>query len=264
LNGRGHLANAGRDLVDDNDGKEVEGRMTIAPFVQDKQSFLSGLRAGVWGSYAHEGQGSVATGLNPGAFPPAVGYQSTDFLVSYLEFPNTFVFHGTRLREGAELTYAVGPFEFRGEVMQRRDEFVITGAASPFVGADRMLGMHGYYGQVSYIVTGEEKIPDARISPRNTLDPSNGDWGALELAARLGGVSFTRATLNEIFAPTTASAQGNSNRMTSLAAGFNWWFTPNTKLAFDYIAEHYFDSVTLGAESRKHLNGFLTQIQLDF
>jgi phosphate-selective porin len=146
--------------------------------------------------------------------------------------------------------------------MERRDEFVIT--SGPFNGEDRMLGMRGYYGQVSYILTGEEKIPDARIVPLHPFDPASGHWGAIELAARLGGVSFERARLNDMFAPSTASALGNSNRMDALAAGFNWWFTPNTKFALDYVAEHYYDSVTLGVESRKHLNGFLAQAQIDF
>ncbi|HLY10958.1 MAG TPA: porin, partial [Planctomycetota bacterium] len=200
MNGRGHLANGGKGLVDDNDGKEVDARMTAAPWVGDKQSFLKGLRVGVWGSYAHEGEGSPRTGQQPQGFPPGVGFQSTDLSVSYLEFGGAggFVFHGVRLREGAELTYAVGPFEFRGEVMQRRDEFFMT--AGPFNGADRMLGMHGYYGQVSYILTGEEKIPDARITPAHPLDLSKGDWGAMELAFRYGGVSFAQATLDEMFA----------------------------------------------------------------
>jgi phosphate-selective porin OprO/OprP len=264
MNGRGHLSNAGKSLVDDNDGKELDARVTLAPWVADKQSFLKGLRAGLWGSDAREGQGS-RFGLNATGFPPAnTGFQSTDFAVSYLVFntPNTFVFHGARVREGAELTYAAGPFEFRGELMERRDEFFIT--SGPFNGADRMLGMRGYYGQVSCILTGEEKIPDARIIPLHALDPANGHWGAIELAARVGGVSFDRARLNEMFAPTTPIAAGNANRMDALAVGFNWWFTQNTKLAFDYVAEHYYDSVVLGVESRKHLNGFLAQAQVDF
>jgi len=67
-----------------------------------------------------------------------------------------------------------------------------------------------------------------------------------------------------MFAPSTPALSGSTNRITSLATGFNWWFTRNTKLAVDYIAEHYFDSVTLGAESRKHLNGILAQVQIDF
>jgi phosphate-selective porin OprO/OprP len=265
MNGRGHLANAGRSLVDDNDGKEVDWRLTVAPFVQDADSiWLRGLRVGWWGSYAREGQGTPRTGSQPQGFPPAVGFQSTDFGVSYLEFGGAapFVFHGARSREGAELTYVAGPFEIRGEVMERRDEFFITGT-----GADRFLGMKGYYGQVSCILTGEDKIPDTRIVPRHPLDPLNGDWGALELAARFGGVTIDRAALNEMFAPANPIA-ANSNRMTSLAAGFNWWFTKNTKLAFDYVTEHYYDGILFAATGpnvdRKHLNGFLAQIQLDF
>jgi phosphate-selective porin OprO/OprP len=263
MNGRGHLANGGRSLVDDNDGKEVDWRLTAAPFVQDADSYwLRGLRVGWWGSYAREGQGSPRNGSLTQGFPPGAGFQSTDFGVSYLEFPGGFVFHGVRTREGAELTYVVGPFEMRGEVMERRDEFFVTATA-----ADRFLGMRGYYGQVSCILTGEDKIPDTRIVPKRPLDPLNGGWGAVELAARFGGVTIDRAALNEIFAPANPTT-ANSNRMTSLATGVNWWFTKNTRFAFDYVTEHYYDGILFAATGpnvdRKHLNGFLAQVQLDF
>jgi len=266
MNGRGALANAGRSLVDDNDGKEVDARLTVAPFIPTGDPLLKGLRVGVWGSYAHEGQGGVPGGTNAQGFPPAVGFQSTDFGVSYLEFgASPLVFHGSRSREGAELTYVAGPFELRGEAMIRRDEFIMTGG--PDQGRDDKLTMKGYYGQVSCILTGEEKIPGARIIPNHPLDPSAGDWGAFEVAARFGGVSLDRRALNEIFAPGSFIAAGNSNHMTALAAGVNWWFTRNTKLAFDYVAEHYDEGDSFASTppvNRKHLNGFLSQVQIDF
>jgi phosphate-selective porin len=270
--GRGILSNGGRALVDDNDGKEWGARFTVAPFVQENGSFLSGLRAGVWGSYGREGQGGIRGNTEVYS---ASGFQSTEFNVAYLEFPSgagvqNYVLLGRRIREGGELTYAVGPFEFRGELMQRRDEFLMT--AGPRTREDHLLAIRTYYAQVTYVVTGEEKIPDARISPRRNFDPTAGGWGALELGVRYSAVGIDRNRLNDISPAGNilTSPTGNSNHVSSLTLGANWWLTKNVRLAFNWIHEHYAEGVTFtdtspsGSTRRVNLGGFLTQLQIDF
>jgi phosphate-selective porin OprO/OprP len=269
-NGRQHLANSGRALVDDNDGKEGAGRITLAPFVGQKDlPFLSGLRVGAWGSIGYEGM-SRSNIQTTGGFPPGAGFASTAFNTGYLIVPGTNIFNGRRVREGAELTYTVYGLQIRGEVMQRRDEFVNLTTAPFFNGT---LPMKGYYGVISYIVTGEDKIPDARITPRHNFAPWDGGWGAVELAARWSTVSLQRDELTKMgvnFAPPSAlSAASSANRMDEIAVGVNWWFTSNVKLAFDYFAEHYNDTIgfanaTGPVYARRNLNGVLVQFQIDF
>jgi len=273
-NGRDITANSGRSLADDNDGKEWGARFTVAPFVQDRDSFLKYLRVGVWGSYGREGNGGSAGNTEQFA---ATGFQSTEFTVSYLEFTQTtgaapgvthYLLLGRRVREGGELTYAVGPLEIRGELMQRRDEFLITSAAN--AGEDHFLATRAYYAQVTYIVTGEEKIPDARISPAHNFEPSVGGWGAVELGVRYSGVAVDRHRLNDLNPAGNIIAAGNSNHVSVLTVGANWWLTKNVRWAFNWVHEHYAEGVTFldtsptGSSHRVNLGGLLTQVQIDF
>ena len=173
--------------------------------------------------------------------------------------------------------------------MQRRDEYVINAAGNAGgapVGTDRHLPIKGYYIQGTFIVTGEEKIPDTRITPKHNFEPWNGGWGALEIGARYGGVwvdpnrvkdinganAFNVVPLGAGAPPPTVPPRGtgNSNRAEALTVGANWWLTKNVRWAFDYVHEQYNDGVQIvdssetNSSHRHNFGGFLTQIQIDF
>jgi phosphate-selective porin len=256
-NGRSHLANQGRDNLDDNDGKEFSARLTTAPFVQDKESPLKGLRVGVYGSFAHEGQGNPVTGIQPAGWPGGVA--TNELGVTYLAagaFPAGFHFHGDRYRVGGELTYAVGPFMMRGEVSERHDEVFTAG------GKNNLLATAGYYGEVVYVLTGEDRIPNARLVPRTPFSLADGGFGAVEIAARVGTAAMDRKVLVD----DGVNMAGNSNRARSMTLGFNWWPVQNVKFSLDYIGEYYGSDGTLlsTGQQRSHSNGMLARFQVDF
>src|SRR5436190_16067103 len=157
-NGRSQLANAGRGNLDDNDGKEYAGRISVAPFVQDKESFLKGLRIGVYATLAHEGQNA---GINPVGWPGNLATNELAVTYMALALPATGRFYGDRYRVGGEFTYAYGPVMVRGEMMQRHDEYVI-----PATVRNGLLATTGYYGEAVFVVTGEDRIPNARLVPK--------------------------------------------------------------------------------------------------
>lgn len=252
-NGRSHLQNQGRDNLDDNDGKEYAARVTTAPFVTDKDSFLRYLRIGAYATYAHEGQAGIGTTTLPG------GIATNELGVTYLTGAGfgPMVFRGARYRVGAELTYAYGPFMIRGEVAERHDEiFTAT--------KNNLLAIPGYYGTVSFVLTGEDRIPNARIVPKNPFSLADGGWGALEIAGRIGAVSLNRKTIIDdggIVGPGT----GNSNRAQSYTFGLNWWPVQNVKMSLDYIGENYFNDIAQSAtHSGSHAHGMLAHFQVDF
>ncbi|HXX94920.1 MAG TPA: porin, partial [Planctomycetota bacterium] len=268
--GRDITANSGRALNDDNDGKEWGARFTLAPFVTQADSPLSGLRVGVWGSYGREGNGGRQGGLETYS---ANGFQTTEFGISFVEFTNAnYLLIGRRVREGAELTYTVGPFEVRGEWLQRRDEYQTTATAvAPFV--DRVLPIHSYYLQATCIVTGETKIADARVTPKQNFEPWNGGWGALELGVRWAAVGVKRDRADDLVGGGDIIAAGNSTHVGALTIGENWWFTKNVKWAFNWIHEQFDEGVTFvdartsnpaGTIRRHNMGGFLSQFQIDF
>lgn len=255
-NGRSHLANTGRDQNDDNDGKEYDGRLTVAPFVQDKESILKGLRVGVYGSFAHVGQNDPNTGVQPAGWPGAVA--TNELAVTYLAaaaFPAAMHFHGDRYRVGGEFTYAVGPFMTRAEVLSRHDEVFTTG------GKNNLVQILGYYVEMAFLLTGEDEVPNGRVVPKRPFSLSDGGWGAVELAARWGVVALDRKTLVD----DGVAMAGNSNRVRSFTAGVNWWTTQNVRFCVDYTSEDYYSPIALsGSHAGRHVNGMLARFQVDF
>jgi phosphate-selective porin OprO/OprP len=251
-NGRSHLANSGRGNPDDNDGKEYAGRITTAPFVADKESILRGLRFGLYGSFAHVGEGSA---INPVGWPG--GLATNELVVTYLVFtpPAGTRFVGDRYRVGGEATYAYGPFMVRGELMSRHDEVSIGGTN------EKLLETLGYYTEASFVVTGEDRLPNARIVPKEPFSLKNGTFGALEIAARYGTVSLDRGVLTDL----TTDFNLNSNRVSSITLGANWWPSQNVKIAVNYIGEDYHQGVQLStAHHGSHAHGVLAHFQIDF
>ncbi len=252
-NGRSHVVNAGRNQIDDNDGKEYMGRVQVQPFITNKDSLLQGLRLGVYGSYSHIGQDGT---INPTGWPGNLA--TNELAATYLIFPAApgFRFAGDRYRVGGEFTYYTGPFMLRGELLTRNDEFTLTAA-----GGQGLLRTTGYYGTATVVLTGEKKFPNARFVPLHPLNIKEGDWGGVELIGRFAAVSMSRDELNDLAVDFTQ----NSNRVSSITLGVNWWPTQNTRFSVDYVAENYYQGVQLaGSKHGSHLNGVLARFQVDF
>jgi hypothetical protein len=138
-NGRSHLANTGRDNNDDNDGKEYDARITIAPFASDKDSLSS-----ISGSAC--GEPSLTLGrnatINPTGWPG--GINTNELNVNYFAFTaGSTRFAGDRYRVGAEGTFTYGPAMIRGEFMTRNDEAIDLAGVG--IGSHSLLRTIGYY-----------------------------------------------------------------------------------------------------------------------
>lgn len=256
MNGRSHLANTGRGNIDDNDGKEYDLRISTGPFAGDKESPLKNLRVGVYGSYAREGQGiaTTVTGL-PG------NISTNELAVNYFQFANAanYLFHGQRSRIGFELTYAYGPLLVRGEWAERMDNVFLIAGPQNF-----LLRTQGYYAETTFVLTGEERLPNARIVPQHNLSLSDGGFGAVELAVRYGGVNMDNGVLTAL----GATSAGNANGARSLTLGVNWWLCQNVRIMLNFVKESYDGAIPLpGAgvvANRNHAEGILMRFQVDF
>lgn len=90
------------------------------------------------------------------------------------------------------------------------------------------LDFGGGYAQLAWTVTGERRPYDAgsgtfgRIAPDNPFDPANGQWGALELAARYSTIDVT---------------DGNvlGGEMDNYTLGANWYLHKHVRLMANYI-----------------------------
>ena len=96
----------------------------------------------------------------------------------------------------------------------------------------------GGYAQVAYTLTGESHKYNPvnaaynRIVPAHALEPSQGYWGAWELAARVSYIDLTSNFTAGL--PISSSSQPsaiNGGKQTSFVAGLNWY--PNNYMRFE-------------------------------
>ena len=138
---------------------------------------------------------------------------------------------------GAEMAFVMGSFSVQGEYVMNSVE------------AMEDYSFSGYYGQVSYFLTGEKrKYKNSlagfdRVKPNKNMKEGEG-LGAFELAARYSSMDLSEAhagTLNDI------------------TVGLNWYLNPCTRLMFNYVMGTLDDH---GVENTE--NTFQCRIQIDF
>lgn len=256
-NGRGHTNNTGRSVVDDNDNKEFQVKLALTPFAPDKDSPLRKFRIGGFYNRDIQGMGQPGSAAPAGAIAAIGNINDYEFNTTWAVMPGNAI--GTRQRYGAELMYAYGPFGLRSEYRVRKDHYEdVTGVI------DDTLTYKGYYVSVYWILTGEDKTISARPIVAHNFDLAGG-WGALELVARYSVTSFDWDTFKKIGG--NAGVGISTNRVSEFTAGFNWWTTPNTRIAVEYVGEKYNDPLnfeTTGTgKNRSSLGGILARFQID-
>jgi len=251
IDGRSHLDNAGRSRQDDNDEKEYVARITVSPWIMDKESFLKGLRIGFSGSVTDVDDVPITGAATITNFD----LSTPELAVTFLDpttAAGTVNLDGRRTRMGAELSWAVGPACLRAEYLLRKDEMV-NGALKETVPTK------AWSLALTWIVTGEEKNPESRIVPEHPFDVDGG-WGAIELALRLAGAEVG----NEI-EDVGVSLAGQSREVKSLTAGVNWWLVRNVRISANIVREDYGDKIAFGGgRDEDVLLGWLMRFQIDF
>ena len=139
---------------------------------------------------------------------------------------------------GAEIAFVMGSFSVQGEYVMNSVE------------AMEDYSFSGYYGQVSYFLTGEKrKYKNSlagfdRVKPINNMKEGEG-WGALELAARYSSMDLSEA---------------HEGVLNDITIGLNWYLNPCTRVMFNYV---------MGTLEEDHgeetiENTFQCRMQIDF
>ena len=234
LNGAALLNDQGRAVVDREDEKELAVLLRLSPFRNSDLDLLKGLRVGLGASV-----GSVDD-AGAGSFDLI----TTELSVMWLD-SSAGVFEGRRTRIDPQLYWTIGSFGLSAEYLLRKDELIDTAPESE-------LESSGWYLAASFIVTGEDKKPETRIVPK-------GDWGAIELVARIANVAVDNAVDAGI-----AVAAGNAEEARSITFGFNWWVTRFVRISANAILETYDEEIQFATRQEDQLFGLLFRGQIDF
>jgi phosphate-selective porin OprO/OprP len=238
---------ASDDMETTDEGKDIEGRLFLQPFLNGDIEPLRHVGFGFGGSI----------GTHSGALP---GYK-TPGQQTFFSYTNTATADGPQYRLDPQLFYYYGPFGLEAEGILSSQRIKSTAAG---VGPNARFNNYAWQVEASYFLTGEENSfkPTSliRVNPRHPFhlgaDPG---WGAFELVGRVEQIS-----LDELAFPdyaTAASARG----ATSWGVGLNWYLNANVKLNLDYETTWFRGaSKAVGAVSAHDERAILSRVQFEF
>lgn len=142
--------------------------------------------------------------------------------------------------KGLEMAYVNGSFSIQGE-------YVTT-----TISANNEYGLNGYYGQISYFITGESRPYKNSYSGFNRVAPKKNfgsdSRGAIELVARISQMDCSES-MNGVLKDKTV--------------GLNWYLNPNTRIMFNYVIGGFTERDGTD-EVTTNENTLQVRIQVDF
>jgi phosphate-selective porin OprO/OprP len=196
--------------LDNNDKKDLEGRIWVRPFAPLSIEPLAKLGLGI----------AATRGTHVGPLP---GYKSTG-QQTFFNYAATAWAVGTHRRLAPQASYYVGPFGISAEYV-RSSQIVATSSVAP-----QLVNHEAWQVEASLFVTGEE-ASYTTVTPKNQLDPGHGKFGALEVAGRVAQLRIDDAAFTLGFADRNASAA----KAKEWAVGLNWHMARNFKLMANYV-----------------------------
>lgn len=232
---------------DTNDGKDLAGRVFLTPFKNTDLTAIKGLSFGLAGTIGDQQGTTAALGL------PSIKSSGQQTIFAYKTSTNaadTAYANGARTRISPQLFYTVGSFGLLGEYVISEQE-VTKGKKTDTI------NNNGWQLAGSYVLTGES--PSLKgVKPRSPFDPYKGNWGAFELAARVGELNIDDTAFTGKYADSKKSVSKAHN----IGAGLNWYLTRNTRTSLDYEVTSFTDGASKG--DRPDENLLLARVQYSF
>jgi phosphate-selective porin OprO/OprP len=205
--------------TDTNDGKDLAARLVVTPLRKTGLALLSGLSVGVAGTVGRQEGNASSPGL------PSFRSAGQQTVFGYRTAPtptDTAFADGDRTRLAPQMSWFAGPFGLMGEYVTS-EQRVANGS-----GSDRLRN-EAWQVAASWVVTGE--TPSLKgVRPGRPLNVADGAWGAVELAARVGGF----ATDDEAFDRGYADGKKAVSAAAGFGAGVNWYLTRNLRLTANW------------------------------
>jgi phosphate-selective porin OprO/OprP len=255
-------------IVDNN--YDFVGDLYLNPFQQSGNKALQGLGFGVAGSIGN--RGDVKTAANA---PLATYY--TPGQTNILTY-NTTNASGQSVTESEDgpgyrvapvIYYYYGPLGIYADYAVSGIRALRTVGGSGAGTGSRTSTLENDAWQVvgSYVITGENADYAHGVKPRTDFSLENHTWGAFQLVARYGEMTFDDHYFNS-----TGSATGVGGAFASqgprvvhdIGVGLNWYLNVNIKAQIQYDNTSYTGGRWPVTPTDEDQNSFLTQMQLAF
>jgi phosphate-selective porin OprO and OprP len=223
--------------LDTNDGKDLAGRIFLSPFKRGK-SVLKDLGFGIAGT----------TGNQAGPLP---AYRSNG-QVSIITILTGTTYDGRRNRYSPQLSFYSGPFGLLAEYVQSDSK------VKKADGTRVSLEGKAWQTTATIALTGD-KASYSGVRPAKPFDPGKGQWGALELAARVNGIEFGREAVDAGLVDPTRSIR----KAFAWGLGLNWTLNRNIKQMADFERTTFTGGAVSGAD-REPENAIFIRTQVSF
>jgi phosphate-selective porin OprO/OprP len=241
FNGVPDLANGGDDL---SNAKDFAARVFLQPF---KVGSFRPLGLGIAASTGIE-RGSPTTSGLPSYRTP--GQQTVFRYNSSTTTPANNVFaNGKRTRLSPQGYFYSGRFGLLGEYVISQNEVTRADVTAE-------LEHTAWQAEGSFFLTGEKNSFRSPM-PKKPFDLKEGGFGAVELVARYGELTFDEASF-PLYATLTSSAQKEK----AWGIGINWHFTRAVKVALNYERTTFTGGAATG--DRETENALITRFQTSF
>ena len=239
------------------DDRAFAGRVFFQPWKNSDVNALRGLGFGVGGSYiVNNPATNSATGLTPG--------YSTDGQQRFFTFNSGVNAHGEGWRISPQAYYYYGPFGLLAEYVVSDQVAKRTAAVTT-----PEIDLHNSAWQIagSWVLTGED-ASYAGITPRHPFDPRNGQWGALQLAARYAALDVDDAAFVGASNVRLADPTKSASSAQAWSVGLNWYLNKNIRANLSYsrttFSSYAGSSFAAGSVPAQPENILFSRLQLAF
>ena len=228
-------ATDGTDSVDSkkdpNDGKDLAGRVTFQPWVNDKESALSGLTFGVGGTYGlQDATSPLTSGFKTDGQQTFFAYRTTGAASS----TNTVTANGHVWRLTPQLSYYKGSFGLLSEYVVSSNDIKSVNSAAPTSSNTATIKNKAWQTEVSYVLTGEEASYKG-VTPSADFDRAAGTWGAFEVVGRVASIKFDDALFGAaVNGAQFADSAKSAKSARTLGIGLNWYLSKTARFSLDY------------------------------
>lgn len=241
FNGSADLASSTGQDTDNNNDKDVLGRVFVSPFKNKGPEFFKGLGIGLAGSFGHNEGSTIPT------------YKSTG-QASIFSYSSGVTADGLHARLTPQISFYHGPFGLLGEYVQSNQKVVRTSGASII---RETFENTAWQVSGNYVLTGEAATYKG-VVPRNNFDLAKGTWGAFDVVARYGHLSIDNSIFDSGFASLSSSVSGAD----AWGVGTNWYLSKNYRISLGF-EQTKFDGGATGGDRRTE-DVVLTRFQVSY
>lgn len=231
---------------DFDDDKDLVARLFVRPFAATSVNALQGLGLGMAVSWGDVHGDAANSGL------PTIKSSGLLTIASFVTGPTaeeTALAWGSRTRLGPQGSFYLGPVGLQGEYTRTKTNVRLAGA-------EKELTLSAFQAAGRVVVTGED-ASDKGVTPKKGV--TSGGYGALELAARIHGLTVGSEAETAGFVKPEKSV----HKASGMTFGLNYYFEKGIFLAVDYDRTKF----TGGAKddgNRETENLLLTRLQFAY